>query len=84
MRLSDDSVRTIIDTSGGYPYFLQFICREVCDAFIQRIDKGERASVPVATAIEHGLTVVTRNVRHFEPTGVPILDPSDSGPRKAG
>ena len=28
-----------------------------------------------ATAIEHGLTVVTRNVRHFEPTGVPVLDP---------
>lgn len=28
-----------------------------------------------ATALEHGLTVVTRNVRHFEPTGVPIIDP---------
>lgn len=27
-----------------------------------------------ATALEHGLTVVTRNVRHFEPTGVPVLD----------
>ena len=29
-----------------------------------------------ATALEHGLTVVTRNVRHFEPTGVSVLDPS--------
>ena len=29
-----------------------------------------------ATALEHGLTVVTRNVRHFNPTGVPVLDPS--------
>ena len=28
-----------------------------------------------ATALEHGLTVVTRNVRHFEPAGVPVLDP---------
>lgn len=28
-----------------------------------------------ATAIEHGLTVVTRNVRHFEPTGVAVLNP---------
>jgi toxin FitB len=28
-----------------------------------------------ATALEHGLTVVTRNVTHFEPTGVPVLDP---------
>ena len=26
-----------------------------------------------ATAVEHGLTVVTRNVRHFEPTGVPVV-----------
>lgn len=28
-----------------------------------------------ATSLEHGLTVVTRNVRHFEPTGVPVLNP---------
>ena len=48
VRLSDNSVNTIINMSGGYPYFIQFICREVYDAFIQRIDKGERASVPAA------------------------------------
>lgn len=28
-----------------------------------------------ATALEHGLTVVTRNVSHFEPTSVPVLNP---------
>lgn len=28
-----------------------------------------------ATALEHGLTVVTRNVAHFTPTGVATLDP---------
>ncbi|MCX5958733.1 MAG: type II toxin-antitoxin system VapC family toxin [Cyanobacteria bacterium] len=28
-----------------------------------------------ATALEHGLTVVTRNLRHFTPTGVATLDP---------
>lgn len=28
-----------------------------------------------ATAIEHGLAVVTRNVRDFERTGVPLIDP---------
>lgn len=47
IRLSNDSVQTIIDMSGGYPYFIQFICREVYDAFMQKIDKGEQASVPV-------------------------------------
>ncbi|HEX4043215.1 MAG TPA: type II toxin-antitoxin system VapC family toxin [Xanthobacteraceae bacterium] len=30
-----------------------------------------------ATALEHGLTVVTRNVSHFEPAGVPVFDPFD-------
>ena len=29
-----------------------------------------------ATAMEHRLTVVTRNVRHFEPTGVAVLNPA--------
>jgi predicted nucleic acid-binding protein len=28
-----------------------------------------------ATALEHGLIVVTRNVRDFEPTGVEVLNP---------
>ena len=31
-----------------------------------------------ATALEHHLTVVTRNVRHFEPTGVRLLDPYEA------
>ena len=28
-----------------------------------------------ATALEHGLTVATRNIRHFQPAGVPVIDP---------
>lgn len=48
VRLSEKSVDSIIKMSGGYPYFIQFICREVYDAFMQKIDKGENASVPVA------------------------------------
>ncbi len=28
-----------------------------------------------ATALEHGLTVVTRNTRHFEPAGVAVHNP---------
>ena len=35
-----------------------------------------------ATALEHGLTVVTRNVSDFEPTGVSVLDPFNSPPRR--
>ncbi len=36
-----------------------------------------------ATALEHGLTVVTRNTRHFAAAGVPVLDPSAPEPRSA-
>lgn len=47
IRLSNESVCTITEMSGGYPYFIQFVCREVYDAFIQKTHKGEKASVPV-------------------------------------
>ena len=33
-----------------------------------------------ATALEHGLTVVTRNLRHFQPTGVSTLTPWQQNP----
>jgi predicted nucleic acid-binding protein len=32
-----------------------------------------------ATALEHGLTVVTRNTRHFERTGAALFDPFRGG-----
>lgn len=42
----DDSVETICRESGGYPYFIQFICREVYDAFIQSV-KTHGTTTPV-------------------------------------
>jgi predicted nucleic acid-binding protein len=33
-----------------------------------------------ATALEHGLTVATRNVRHFAPTGVAVENPFERAP----
>ena len=47
LQLREESVDIIIDMSAGYPYFIQFICREVYDSFIQKINKGESATVPV-------------------------------------
>ena len=35
-----------------------------------------------ATALEHGLTVVTRNVSDFEPSGVAVLDPFGRRPNR--
>jgi predicted nucleic acid-binding protein len=36
---------------------------------------SDRDSIIAATALIHGMTVVTRNVHDFEPTGVVILNP---------
>lgn len=41
--------------------------------------RPERDAYLAATAIEHGLTVVTRNVVDFESTGVAVLDPWAAG-----
>ena len=37
--------------------------------------RADRDALIAATALCHGLTVVTRNVADFEPTGVQILNP---------
>jgi predicted nucleic acid-binding protein len=37
--------------------------------------KPERDAWIAATALLHGMTVVTRNVKHFEPMGVTVLNP---------
>ena len=37
--------------------------------------RGERDAMIAATALVHGMAVVTRNVADFEPTGVPVINP---------
>ena len=37
--------------------------------------RGERDALIAATALVHGMTVATRNVADFKPTGVAIVDP---------
>ncbi|MEQ1827326.1 MAG: hypothetical protein ABL921_15320 [Pirellula sp.] len=45
VHFSDAGIDAIVSASGGYPYFIQFICRELFDAYLQN-GKG----VPVAEA----------------------------------
>lgn len=45
-----------------------------------RLRRADADLLIAATALEHGLTVVTRNVRHFLPTGVPIENPFEVRP----
>lgn len=48
VRFDGASVETVCEQSGGYPYFIQFICREVYDVFIQQVEAdGAPTSVPL-------------------------------------
>ncbi len=48
VKITPESILLIVQTSGGYPYFIQFICREVYDLFLQKINGGEQATaVPI-------------------------------------
>jgi hypothetical protein len=47
VKLAPESVELIIFESAGYPYFIQFIGREVYDAFIRQHADDEAKSVPV-------------------------------------
>lgn len=47
VKFTDESVNLIIKHSDGYPYFIQFICKEAYDAFLPKIAAGEDASVPL-------------------------------------
>lgn len=37
--------------------------------------RGERDALIAATALVHGMTVVTRNITDFKPTGVSLINP---------
>ncbi|MEK7298512.1 MAG: ATP-binding protein [Candidatus Margulisiibacteriota bacterium] len=41
LTFSQDAVRIIVSLSGGYPYFIQFICKEVFDIWIPKLEQGE-------------------------------------------
>lgn len=47
-KLNNAAVKLIVETSGGYPYFIQFICREVFDLIVSDRGRGNSTSrIPV-------------------------------------
>lgn len=49
-----------------------------CAALHVPSPRSDRDALIAATALVHGLTVVTRNVDHFEPTRVAVVNPWQS------
>ena len=45
---TEESIRQIENHSGGYPYFIQFICHEAFDVFLAQVTTGsDNPSVPI-------------------------------------
>jgi hypothetical protein len=44
---AEKTINNIMGMSGGYPYFIQFICWEVFDTWIGKIQRGTAPSVPM-------------------------------------
>jgi hypothetical protein len=48
IQFKDESVKIIWNVTRGYPYFIQYVCREVFDVWLQATELGqEMPSVPV-------------------------------------
>lgn len=46
------SIKIIVKESGGYPYFIQFICKEVYDIFAQQLWGGQPVTVPTVAILQ--------------------------------
>jgi toxin FitB len=71
----------ILRTYGGRILAIDVAVARRWGRLSQRIGNRGLDLAIAATALEHGLTVVTRNVSDFEPTGVAVLDPFKARPR---
>ncbi len=48
VHFSENYITLIINESGGYPYFIQFICREVFDSYLSQAAQGvEKPRIPI-------------------------------------
>jgi hypothetical protein len=52
LSFDDRSIELIVNQSGGYPFFIQFMCREVFDVFEQQITQGEKPAVPIDAILQ--------------------------------
>lgn len=47
IQFTDETVDTIIEITGGYPYFIQYICREIFDIWISQPNINDIPPIPV-------------------------------------
>jgi toxin FitB len=65
----------VLPTFAGRIFAFETLTALRCAPFHVPSPASDRDSMIAATALIHGMTVVTRNVADFAATGVPVLDP---------
>lgn len=46
VHFTEETVKRVIMMSGGYPYYIQFICREIYDLYLSLVGDGKEPVIP--------------------------------------
>jgi predicted nucleic acid-binding protein len=65
----------VLPTFAGRILAIDTAVAQRCAALHVPNPRSDRDAIIAATALVHGMTVATRNVKHFQPMGVTIVDP---------
>ena len=68
----------VLRAFSGRILSIDTVVAQRCAALHVPNPRSDRDALIAATASVHGMTVVTRNVSHFQPTGVAVVDPWQS------
>ena len=52
LQFTDPAIEEIIRCSSGYPYFIQYICKEAFDMYLQRLDVSSRPKIDYRKGID--------------------------------
>lgn len=52
VRFSDTAIELLFKYSGGYPFFVQFMCREAYDSYLQQLSENQNPTIPIQEIIK--------------------------------
>ena len=68
----------VLPSFSGRILAVDTVVAQRCAALHVPNPRSDRDALIAATALVHGMTVVSRNLAHFEPTGVAVINPWQS------
>ena len=68
----------VLPTFAGRILAIDTVVAQRCAALHVPDARSDRDALIAATALVHGMTVVTRNMSHFQPMGVAVVNPWQS------